>query len=72
MRRLIFISLIIVLIVGCSSKSDNGQKKKVLTDRQRDSVLSKSKLPGAKVVGKVIQVSDSAASRAKRLDDLSK
>jgi len=72
MRRLLFISLLIVLIAGCSGNSNDHSKKKVLTERQRDSVLSKTKLPGAKVVGKALSVSDSAAVRAKRLDDSSK
>jgi hypothetical protein len=33
------------------------------TERERDSIIGQSKLPGARVVSKALQVSDSAAAR---------
>jgi hypothetical protein len=35
-----------------------------LTDRQRDSILARSSLPGAQVVGRALDVSDKSADRA--------
>lgn len=61
----------LALVLGCSGKEPGGSKK-TLTRAQKDSVLAESKLPGARVVGKAIAVSDSAAARAKRLDDKTK
>ncbi len=72
MRKLLVILLCFALLAGCNGGSSGKSSRKKLTTRQRDSVLSRSKLPGAKVVGKAISVSDTAAARAKRIDDLSK
>jgi hypothetical protein len=51
-----------------NSKSE-GQPSATLTESQRDSTLGASKLPGAKVVGRAIEISDSAEARAKRIDE---
>ncbi len=61
----------LALVLGCSGK-EPGDAKKTLTREQKDSVLAESDLPGAKVVGKAIAVSDSAAARAKRLNEKTK
>jgi hypothetical protein len=56
-----------VSVVGCSPRS--GQTSRApLTERQRDSVLAKSSLPGASVVGRALDVSDRAADRAAGAD----
>ena len=62
--------IVFVLILGLSSCTDKKaeSKKEALTDRQRDSVLAETPLPGAHVVGRAIEVADSAAARAERLD----
>lgn len=52
-----------LLAAGCSGSSDSGAKV-VLTEHQRDSVLSKSVLPGAGVVGRALDVSDAESRRA--------
>ena len=71
MLRILLIILIVLAFGNCSEKtSDNSSKK--LTQQQRDSVLAESDLPGARVVGKAIAVSDSAAARADRLNELTK
>ena len=59
------------VIAGCGGSSDE-RPKKALTERQRDSVLAETKLPGASGVGHAITAADSAEARAKRLDDLAK
>ena len=55
----------IVMHVACSKKPDQTAKQpRALTQAQRDSAIAASKLPGAGVVGKALEVADSAESRA--------
>lgn len=48
---------------GCAPGSGPAARAP-LTERQRDSVLARSALPGAPVVGRALDVSDRAADRA--------
>lgn len=58
--------LVSVALIGCKgSKVTAGTG---LTERQRDSIIGQSKVPGAPVVHKALEVSDSAGSRGTRLD----
>ena len=50
---------------GCS-KTETAHRE--LTERQRDSILGKSVLPGASVVTRALSVSDRASARAASLD----
>jgi uncharacterized protein YcfL len=50
-----------LLLAACSSKQET---KSAMTERQRDSTIAASKLPGAGVVGKALEQSDSAKARA--------
>jgi hypothetical protein len=68
----VLIIIFMILSFGCCSKESSNSLKQRLTQQQRDSVLSESKLPGAKVVGKAISVADSAAARKNRLDEQTK
>jgi protein involved in sex pheromone biosynthesis len=52
----------LLLLPGCSSHKD--EQKRVLTERERDSTMAASKLPGAAVVGKALEEADSAKARA--------
>lgn len=52
-----------MLVAGCSGTPDSGGKV-VLTQHQRDSVLSKSVLPGAIVVDRALRVSAKASDRS--------
>ena len=72
MRMFLFLILFIFFFGGCTQDTSDRTPEKKLSQRQRDSVLSKSKLPGAKTVGKSISASDTASARVKRIDDLSK
>lgn len=54
-------------VAGCAKSGEPkpaGQK----TERERDSVLGASKIPGARGVGAALKVSDSAAARRARED----
>ncbi len=65
-RRVVWTVVFATLCVfaACSKKSDTHTRK--LTEAQRDSAIAASSLPGAKVVGKALAVSDSATARANR------
>jgi hypothetical protein len=56
------------LLVGCGKEAP---PKKELTQRQKDSVVAASRLPGAQGVGAAMRVSDSAAARRARIDSAS-
>jgi len=72
MRRFMFLGLMLVLVVGCSGESNSDQAETGLSQRQRDSLVAESDLPGAAAVGKALSISDSAAARAARLDSLTR
>ena len=74
--NILIIGVLIVLVIAllaaaCSEKAPDSSKKK-LTQRQRDSVLAETGLPGSEVVGTVLETADSTEARAKRLDELAK
>jgi len=53
---------------GCEPKQTEAGKQ--MTQRQRDSAVAASRLPGAQGVGRALQVQDSAAARAARADSI--
>ena len=57
---------------ACSSPRDNAAPASTLTEHQRDSVLARSALPGAGVVGRAISESQRAATQAAQMDSLSR
>ena len=57
---------LLVLTAGCSGRKTDTARE--LTERQRDSILSRSRLPGAGAVGRALNASDRATSRAANLD----
>lgn len=67
----LIVFVIALLAAACSEKGEDSSKKK-LTQRQRDSVLAETGLPGAEVVGTALETADSTEARAKRLDELAK
>ncbi len=63
MRSIIPWILLLALLGGCAAE----EKPRQLTERERHEAIAKSVLPGAPVVGRALSVSDSAASRAVRM-----
>jgi hypothetical protein len=49
--------------LACSKKNES-EAPRTLTQAQRDSAIAASQLPGAGVVGKALEVADSAKARA--------
>lgn len=68
-RHLSFVALpIAALLVGCSSSDTAQNLRDTMTQRQRDSVLAQSGLPGAGGVGKALKAADSAKARQAQID----
>lgn len=57
-----------VLGLACSGSDGGGsqQARDTLTQRQRDSILAQSKIPGASGVGRAMTAADSASARIQR------
>ena len=67
MKRLVLAALI---TIGCSRSDTVANDRDTMTQRQRDSVLAQSGLPGAKGVGKALSAADSVRARNAQLDSL--
>jgi hypothetical protein len=63
--RWILVAALGLLAAGCSSHGESGA---ALTERQRDSIIARSPLPGAGVVGRAMTVSDGQERRADRMN----
>jgi hypothetical protein len=62
--------LVVISFAGCTLKSDREGSKHLRSERERDSILGASQLPGARGVRGALGVSDSAAARNARLDSV--
>lgn len=58
-----------VLLIGCSGE---GNPRPERTDRERDSLIGQSVLPGAGGVRGALRARDSASARSARLDSIAK
>jgi len=70
MRTQILATLVVMSAVACGG-GDSGSVRRggdTLTERQRDSILSKSKIPGASAVGRAMSAADSASARNQAAD----
>jgi hypothetical protein len=55
-----------LLLASCARERSDETKE--LTERQRDSVIARSSLPGADVVGRAMAESDRASHQAAKID----
>lgn len=65
------LAFLLVLVVACSGgEADTSQRvnRDTLTQRQKDSILAQSKIPGARGVGTAQRVADSTSARAQATD----
>jgi hypothetical protein len=67
MRRSGLVLLAIVLS-ACAAPETAGNNRDTMTQRQKDSVLAQSQLPGARGVGMAMNAADSAKARQAKLD----
>lgn len=71
LRRLTFLAVLsaaAAFACGDAEKDDRAD----LTQREKDSILGASRIPGARAVKKTLTTSDSAAARQARLDSAMK
>ena len=66
MQRAMIVLAAMVVLSGCAQKASEEEARTPMTQRQRDSTIAASGLPGASAVGKALEIADSAAARAKR------
>jgi uncharacterized lipoprotein len=66
-RRMWIAALCLIGLAGCSSDK---QATRNLSERERDSLIARSVLPGAAVVGRAMAESDRAALQAARQDTM--
>jgi hypothetical protein len=67
MRRVELTGVVLVgLMLGCAHKQERPQR----SERERDSILGQSALPGATGVRGALRASDSADARNARLDSV--
>jgi hypothetical protein len=60
-------------MIACGSdKSSQSVNRDTLTERQKDSILANSRIPGARVVGRAMNAADSASARALRTDTVAR
>ena len=64
----------ICLIAACggSDKSSQAVNRDTLTERQKDSILAGSTIPGARVVGKAMRAADSTSARVLQTDTVAR
>lgn len=62
---------VVPLVVGCA-KPDANKPASSLTEAQRDTVLSKSAIPGASAVGRAMDAAGNEATRAAGMDSLTR
>jgi hypothetical protein len=66
-----WIAPFLIVLAACSGAGDGSQPRDRMSQREKDSVLSESGIPGAKVVGRALKASDSSAARTSVLDSAS-
>ena len=68
MLRAVVFTFLVLSLVGCSGKEAGSDARHKPSDRERDSLIARSKLPGATVVGRALSVADSASARNQRIE----
>ena len=68
--RPMWILPLMLSLAACTSAPEESRRDK-MTERERDSVLAESGLPGAKVVGRALTASDSETSHTSMVDSAS-
>ena len=71
MRAFGAVLVLAMLASGCAAPETAGNDRDTMTQRQKDSVLAQSGLPGARGVGMAQAQADSAKARQARLDSAS-
>jgi hypothetical protein len=70
MRLILLLAGGMVILSACGGGDESNRA--TATDRQRDSVIGASRLPGAQGVGRALQATDSASSRRALEDSIAR
>jgi len=65
-RGILFCAALTLSLAACSTEQTDSRSS--LTQREKDSILAGSQIPGAKAVKKTLNTADSAAARMSRID----
>lgn len=68
MKKLVLTLLAVTSLAACTDKKKT--EESTLTQRERDSVIGESALPGAQGVRGALRVADSAAARQRRAAEI--
>ncbi|MDQ3516165.1 MAG: hypothetical protein M3403_05255, partial [Gemmatimonadota bacterium] len=63
MRYYIGLLAAVLLVAGCNDKPPNFKTRSQMTQREKDSILGASSLPGAPVVSRALGAADISATR---------
>jgi hypothetical protein len=72
MKITLFAVPVILVLVACAEPPAVGKPRSEMTQREKDSILAESGLPGSGVVKKGMNMADAQAKRAAMLDSISK
>jgi hypothetical protein len=71
MRAIVWAGLLLVGACGGGGQSNaNKVNRDTLTERQQDSILAKSSIPGASAVDKAMKAADTTSSRVRGSDSV--
>ena len=74
MKQATLVTLLLVAVVGCGGGEKGGARRAgasdTLTERQRDSILAQSRIPGARGVGSAMRAADSTSARVRVTDTI--
>jgi hypothetical protein len=72
MIRHLPVALLLATLAACGGDKSDKQavNRDTLTERQKDSILAKSKIPGASNVGRAMRAADSTSAGAHRVDSV--
>ena len=67
------LTIVLALLAACSGgkTAKSAAETDSLTERQRDSILAQSRIPGASGVGSAMRAADSASARVRTTDSVS-
>jgi hypothetical protein len=72
MKSILALVPLSILLACGSDKSSQSVNRDTLTERQKDSILAHSQIPGARAVGRAMNAADSASARAARTDTVAR
>jgi hypothetical protein len=72
MIRQLSVALLLLSLAACGDNAGDKQavNRDTLTQRQKDSILARSSIPGASNVGRAMRAADSTSAGARRADSV--